>query len=425
MSQDSVMALILAGGSTHTLGLLEKKRTKAAIPIGGMYRLIDFALSSLANSGINRVGVLTQYRPSSLIEHIYFGKPWDLKGRSREVRMLPPYTGENESSWYKGTADAVYQNLNFITDHDPEHVLVLSGEHVYNLDFNKVIAFHKEKKADVTVVVKNLNNPVLNKLSIITDKDSRIISFSDKSAKSKNNLVSLTIYLFNKDVLLREVRKDAKSRVSEHVFAKNILPNLVKNKRVYAYNFDGDWYYISTIRDYWDANMKMLSVKPTIDPEKWGVRTNLEDRKLGDRPSAYIKNEAVISNSRIPRGCIINGEVRNSVLFPGVIIEKGAKVVNSVIMHDSHIGVGAYIENAVLDKDVKIKKMASIGVGRNFENDMFPSEYNTGITVVGKSAIVPENQKIGKNCLIADGVVENDYSSNETKSGACVIKGML
>lgn len=421
----NVLTFILAGGKTRSLGILDDKRAKAAIPFGGIYRIIDFALSNLSNSGIQRIGVLTQYRPSSLIDHLGFGKPWDLVGRSREVRMLPPYTGGEGSSWYKGTVDAVFQNINFIETYAPEHVLIVSGEHIYNLDFNDVYAFHVKKNADVTLVVKALNDNEknLDRFGVVElDAHGRVKSYEEKPAKPKSNCVSLTMYLFKTDVLLKEIQRDARNQTSKHNFGFDIFPQLLKKYNVFGYTHKGPWYYVGNIDEYWHANMLMLGSKPAMDPETWGVRTNADDRDMAERSPAYLSATSSVKNSVISRGCVIHGEVTNSVLFPGVIVEQGARVSNSVIMHDSHISAGSTVERAVFDKDVFLGKRVTIGKGENLPNTVFAEYYHSGITVLGKSTRIPDGMSIGKNCLIFDGVNERTFEEQRVVSGVCVYK---
>lgn len=418
----NVLALIFAGSKTARLSILEEKRTNTAIPFGGNYRLIDFSLSNLANSGIIQVGVLTQYRPSSLIEHINFGKPWDLVGRSREVRMLPPYTAENSNSWYKGTADAIYQNIDYINSKNDQNVLFLSGEDIYKFDFNKLLEFHEAKKADVTIVGKYVKYENLSRFGIIEmDKHNRVINYSEKPKDPKNNLIFISIAILKKEILLEAVTKDATNELSKHNFAADVLPKLIKEKKVYVYLDDEPWYYIGNIREYWEASMKMLSDNPEIDPEIWGVRTNLDDRNKCYRKPAFVKANGNVKNSMIGKGCEIDGEVVSSIIFPGVKIAKGAIVRHSIIMHDCQIGEHAFIDTCVFDKDVKIGAEVNIGVGPNIPNQKEPF-YNSGITVVGKKVKIPSGMIIGKNCLISNYVDQYNFEDNNVSSGSSVFK---
>jgi len=419
----NVLTFILAGGKTKSLGILDDKRTKSAMPFGCIYRIIDFTLSNLSNSGIQRVGVLTQYRPSSLIDHLGFGKPWDLVGRNREVRMLPPYTGGADSSWYKGTVDAVFQNISFIETYAPEHVLIVSGEHIYNLDFNEVYAFHRAKNADVTVVVKHLPEKELGRFGIVElDARGRVKSYEEKPDKPKTNCVSLTMYLFKTDVLLKEIQKDARNQTSKHNFGFDVFPAMLKKYRVFGYVHHGPWYYVGNIDEYWQANMMMLGEHPVMDPEEWKIRTNADDRDMAERTPAYLSATSKVKHSIISRGCIIHGSVSNSVLFPGVVVEQGASVSNSVIMHDSHICEGSIVERAVFDKDVFLGRRVTIGRGENLPNTVFPEYYHSGITVLGKSTRIPDGLNIGKNCLIFDGVTERTFEEQNVVSGTCVYR---
>ncbi|MFC1485030.1 glucose-1-phosphate adenylyltransferase family protein [bacterium] len=421
MIQD-VLALVFAGARTHTLSILEQKRTNASIPFGGNHRLIDFSLSNIANSGITRVGVLTQYKPLSLIEHINFGKPWDLVGRSREVRVLPPYTLESRASWYQGTADAIYRNIDFIQADVHEHVLFMSGEDVYKFDFDELYDFHHSKNADIAIVGKYMEpDTALSRFGIINiDSDGKVLAFNEKPKKPKSNLIYISIALFKKDILLDEIRLDAKDSNSSHNFSADILPNLIKKYKVYTYINKNPWHYIGNIDEYWNTNIQMLKKNTQIDPEKWGIRTNIDDRNSCYRIPAIIKNSANIKNSIISKGCIINGAVKNSVIFPGVRVEKTAKIVDSIVMHDCYISQNCNINKSILDKDVYLEKNVTIGTGPNTKNKEFPHDYYSGISVIGKSVVIPKNLVIGKNCLIFDTANLEKLKNKNIPSGSCI-----
>jgi glucose-1-phosphate adenylyltransferase len=415
------LALILAGGKANALGILEQKRTKAAIPFGGIYRLIDFTLSNLANAGIRRIGVLTQYRPASLIEHIYFGKPWDLIGRSRELRVLPPYIGDGPSSWYKGTADALFQNIDFIKTYKPNQTFVLSGENICKINFNDIYDYHISKKADITMVVKKIKEGDLSRFGIIgMDKNNKIISYEEKPEKPKTRYVSLTIYLFNNDILLKEITSDAKDKCSTHNFSYDLFPKLIKKYKTYAYVYDGPWFYVGNIDEYWQTNMNMLDLNPKIQPEEWGVRTNIDDRMTADRMPAHIDCNDNIKNSIVTRGCSVEGKVINSVLFPGVVVKKNAVIKDSIIMHDSFIDENCVVEKSIFDKDVVLGKNVLIGCGENISNIKYPQYYNSGITVIGKGVNIPSGVKIGKNCLIYDGAKAKSFRDKNIASGTSI-----
>jgi glucose-1-phosphate adenylyltransferase len=417
-----VLALVFAGAKTSTLTILEEKRTNAAIPFGGNYRFIDFSLSNLANSGVRRVGVFTQYRPASLIEHINFGKPWDFVGRSREVRVLPPYIGDKTQSWYKGTADAIYQNIDFIEAGNHDHVFFLSGEDIYKFNFNELYEYHTLKNADVTIVGKYVDYEDLSRFGIIeVDENFRVINYEEKPKNPKTNLIYTSIAIFKKDVLLNAMKKDAEDENSRHSFSGDILPKLIKEKIVYLYENKDPWFYIGNIKEYWETNMKMLN-SFDVNPEQWGIRTNMDDRDRCYRKPAFFMKNSTVKNSIIGKGCEIDGEVISSILFPGVKVEKGAVIKDSIIMHDCHISKGCIIEKSVLDKDVLLNENIFIGMGENIPNEKHPENYNSGITIIGKNVKIPTDVTIGKNCLIYDNVHENNFLEKNIPSGSCVFK---
>ncbi|MDR0676040.1 MAG: glucose-1-phosphate adenylyltransferase [Elusimicrobiota bacterium] len=412
-----VLAIVFAGAKTTTLTILEEQRTNAAIPFGGNYRIIDFSLSNLANSGVRRVGVITQYRPASLIEHINFGKPWDFIGRSREVRVLPPYTDAQNTSWYKGTADAIYRNIDFIESGKHDHVLFLSGDDIYKFNFNDLYEYHLSKNADVTIVGKFVNFENMSRFGIIEiDEHLKVKNFEEKPDKPKNNLIYQSIAIFKKKVLLDAMKNDAKVQASRHSFSGDILPTLIKEKNVYLYENKNPWYYIGTIKEYFETSMKMLN-NFEINPENWGVRTNIDDRDKCYRKPAYIVDNAKINNSILAKGAEVDGEVYNSILFPGVKVKKGAKINDSIIMHDTIIDKNASIEKSVIDKDVVIGANTKVGFGDNIQNEKYPEFYNTGITIIGKKTKVPPDVIIGKNCLIYDHIGEHKFIENNIPSG--------
>lgn len=415
-----VIAMVLAGGRVPALHILSQKRAKAAIPFGGIYRIIDFALSNLMNSRINIIGILTQYKPSSLMDHVGIGASWDFIGRTRYVRILPPYKGEEDSDWYRGTADAVYQNINFIEDHHPDYVIVLSAEHIYSMNYSFVIDFHMSKKADCTIVCKKL--PVLNpsRFGILDiDTEGRVLHYEEKPQIPKGNYYSLGIYVFNTPFLLERLKEDAEWKDSSHSFAYDIIPNLVGKYRLYAYPFTGTWEYCGTIDEYWRLHMDLLKDQPEIDLWNWPIRTNLEDRNISDRPPARCDPSAEVINSLISPGCLIKGRVERSVLSPGVVVEKDALVSDSVIMHDTQISTGALVDKVVADKDVWIGAHAIVGTGNlQVANVAYPSYFYTGVTVLGKSAKIEDHVQIGRNCLIRPGVVVSKSKYSEIPSGS-------
>jgi glucose-1-phosphate adenylyltransferase len=414
----SNLVMLLAGGVGSRLSILGHMRAKPAVPFGGMYRIIDFTLSNVMNSGLDFVGVLTQYKPLSLMEHIGTGAPWDFIGRSRGAKILPPRTGQKDSDWYKGTADAVRQNIDFIENRHPERILILSGDHIYKMDYSELIHFHKKKRADLTIGMMPVPwQDTIHFGIAITDKDNRIIDWEEKPAKARNNLASMGIYVFNADYLLDMLR-----RHKEHDFGKNIIPAALKKDRVFAYPFEGYWRDVGTLKAYWDANMDLLDPRSGLNLANWGVRTNVEEEgRLGDRPPARISSKSSVTNSVISPGCVIEGQVVNSILSPGVYVARGAKVIDSVVMHDSRILAGAEVNKSILDKKVVVGEQAVLGTGlAQIANKENPHHLACGLIVVGKGAEIPARFRVGKNSILYPLLKADDYLSPEIAPGETV-----
>ena len=416
------MAMILAGGQGSRLTIFSSARAKPAVPFGGIYRIIDFSLSNVMHAKINIVGVLTQYRPSSLMDHLRTGAPWDLVGRRHEIKILPPYTGTYGSDWYKGTADAIYQNLWYIKRYRPKNVLILSGDHIYKMDYWKMLLYHEEKNADLTIATMHVPLSEASRFGIMTaNEENRIVRFQEKPQQPESTLASMGVYVFNADMLIEKLEEDAKNPESKNDFGGNIIPGMIENHQVYNYVFKGYWRDVGTVQSYLDANMDMLDPNSGLDLASWEVRTNLEERNVADRPPAKFLSKADVSNSVISRGCIINGTIEHSILSPGVFVEKGAIVKNSVIMHDCVIRENAVVENVVSDKDVVFGKQSQVAVsGENTPNDTYPEYLNTGISVFGKGAMVPDNMTIERNCMVYPQVTEEEYSTSVVKSGQVI-----
>lgn len=414
-----IITLLLAGGVGSRLSILARLRAKPAIPFGGIYRIIDFTMSNIANSNIDVVGVLTQYKPLSLMEHLDNGRPWDLFGKTRLVEILPPKTGEEISDWYKGTSDAVYQNLGFIDDFSPEMVLILSGDHIYHMNYNILIEYHKVKKADATIGLIRVPMAQAHHFGIAEiDAGGRIIDWIEKPKKPRSNLASMGIYIFNTSILKSVLKESAKKNGVD--FAKDIIPLLLqKKKRVYGYEFNGYWRDVGTIKAYWDCNMDLLRNKSELKINDWNVRTNLFVRgEIGNKPSAYISNNGYVVNSYISSGCIIDGTVENSIISTGVIVEKGTRITNSIIFHNSIIKKNSLLVKVIIDKNVLIGTGVKIGVGENKPNKILGKNLSTGISVIGKNAIIPDKMVIGKNCIISSGFNLKVIKSRKIKSGS-------
>ena len=415
------MALILAGGRGERLGILAHERTKPAIPFAGKYRIIDFTLSNCANSGISKVAVLTQYQPLSLIDHIGIGTPWGLAHvNGSGLRLLQPYLAHEEGrNWYKGTADAVYQNLQYIEEQGVELVLILSGDHIYRMDYSDMVELHRKAQADVTLATTPMPYEELSQFGTVTvDEEGRITTFQEKVKKPESNLASMGVYLFNKDILKRCLEEDARLRSSKHDFGRNVLPRLVSgNYKTYAYNFHGYWRDVGTMATYWEVNMDLLELHSSLlfDAD-WPIRTKEELR-----PPAVVSQEGRVVSSIISNGCIIEGRVEHSILSPGVRVGEGAIVKDSIILSDSAIGPHSIVDYSILDKEVVVEAGCHLGCGDNFQiNRREPKVVNTGITIIGKRAKVPAGVKIGRNCIVYHSVVESDFPGSDIQSGETI-----
>lgn len=417
---DNVLAIVLAGGQGERLSILTQERTKPAIPFAGKYRIIDFNLSNCVNSGVYNVAVLTQYQPLSLADHIGIGTPWGLARPDGGIRLLQPYLAREEGrDWYKGTADAVYQNLQYIDEQGAELVLILSGDHVYNMDYADMLKFHEETKADVTLAVTRIPEEELPQFGTVTvDETGQLTDFQEKVKKPKSDLVSMGIYLFKKAVLQRCLEEDAQSITSRHDFGRNVLPRLVGNNKVFAYSFEGYWRDVGTVWGYWEANMDLLEMPPSLlFNVVWPIRTKEEE----ERPPCIVSGTAKVANSLLSTGCIIEGYVEHSVLSPGVKIAESATVKDSIIMSDTTIGPDSVIDHSILDKEVVVEAGCYIGFGEDFQaNRKEPKTLHTGITIVGKRAKVPPGIKIGRNCAIFNNAGEDDFHGPEIQSGETI-----
>ncbi|MDX9691416.1 MAG: glucose-1-phosphate adenylyltransferase [Acholeplasmataceae bacterium] len=387
------LALILAGGKGSRLDILSQRRSKPAMPFAGKFRIIDFTLSNCTQSGIYDIGILTQYLPLSLNEHIGSGKPWDLDRRDSSVTLLQPH-----NYWYLGTADAVLKNLEFIERKEPKYVLILSGDHIYKMDYRKMIKLHEEKNATLTIATQPVPESEVSRFGIMSiNEEDEIIEFEEKPKKSKSNLASMGIYLFNFD-LLKKVLLSIKQ--DDLDFGKHIIPHLIQttSKEVYAYQFKDYWMDVGTYDSYLETNLQMTKDYTELDlyDPTWKVYTKSEDL-----PPVKVGSEASIQNSLVSNGCVIEGTVINSVLSPGVRVGKGSMVKDSVILNSVIIGENVTINRSILDKKVIVGRGATIGHG----NDLTPNREKpdllvSGITVVEKRATIPGNIVIGRNCRI-------------------------
>ena len=420
-NQDQPLVLILAGGVGSRLNNLVHTRAKPAVPFGGIYRIIDFSLSNVMNSGMTQVGVLTQYKPLSLMRHLGTGEAWDFTGRTRGIKILPPRTGSQDSDWYKGTADAVRQNIDFIKAHPAKETIILSGDHIYRMDFDDMQAFHRRKKADITIGMMVVPKEDIHQFGAgITNNDGRIIEWEEKPKVPRTNLASMGIYIFDTEYLLNLLEEDRK----DVDFGMHLIPKAIERDDVFAYPFHDYWRDVGTIQSYWQANMDLLDEESGIAPESWGIRPNVDSSNThaADHPPARFLAGSKCQKSMISAGCIIEGEVYNSVLAPGVEVQKGAVVRDSILFHDVIVHEGGEIDLAVIDKRCHIGKNAIIGCGddKKTVNKAFPTHLYTGITLVGKDSHTPENYIIGRNCIVDMGVQENDFEGKTLKSGETV-----
>lgn len=367
MGKKEIVAMILAGGQGSRLGVLTKDIAKPAVPFGGKYRIIDFPLSNCSNSGIYTVGVLTQYKHLDLNSHIGIGSPWDLDRRDGGVSILPPYQEEKGGHWYKGTANAIYQNIEYVDRYNPEYVLILSGDHIYKMNYDKMLDFHKEKEADVTIAVIDVPLEEASRFGIMnTNENGEIYEFEEKPEMPKSTNASMGVYIFKWDLLKKFLKQDEDDKNSVNDFGKNIIPNMLNaGKKLIAYPFKGYWKDVGTIDSLWQANMDLLNMDNDLDlyDKKWKIYSqNLV------RPAQYIGNKAKIVNSLVVEGCIINGEIKNSIISQGVTVGDNTIIRDSVIMPNAKIGSNVYIEksiigsNAIVDDNYSVYKEGSIEV---------------------------------------------------------------
>ncbi|MCB2294964.1 glucose-1-phosphate adenylyltransferase [Clostridium algoriphilum] len=364
MKKKEMIAMILAGGQGSRLKQLTKTTAKPAVPFGGKYRIIDFSLSNCSNSDIDTVGVLTQYQPLALNSHIGIGSPWDLDRRNGGVTLLPPYQSEDGGNWYNGTADAIYQNTNYIDSYEPEYVLILSGDHIYKMDYSKMLDYHKEKGSDVTIAVIEVPLDEANRFGIMnTREDHSIFEFEEKPEEPQSNLASMGVYIFNWSVLKQLLKEDNFDESSSNDFGKNIIPKMLdNNQKLYAFPYVGYWRDVGTIESFWEANMDLISDNNELDihDDEWKIYT--VNPML---PPQYIGANAKINNALLNEGCIVFGEISNCVLFQGVHVGKNTKITNSVILPNTKIGDNVVIDKAIIGSDVIIGYNTRIGNGHD------------------------------------------------------------
>lgn len=417
-----VIALLLAGGQGSRLGVLTKAIAKPAVLYGGKYRIIDFSLSNCTNSGIDTVGVLTQYQPLELNSHIGIGKPWDMDRINGGVTILSPYLKGEIGEWFMGTANAVFQNIHYVDMLSPKYVVILSGDHVYKMDYSKMLAFHKSRNAEATISVLQVPLEEASRYGIMNaHEDGRIYEFEEKPQKPKSNLASMGVYIFTWEILREYLIKDSEDIHSDHDFGKNIIPAMVgDNGRLYAYNFNGYWKDVGTIQAFWDSNMDLIKRVPEFNLFDPGWRIYTPNPV---KPAHYIGPQGSVKTSLIAEGCLIYGKVRNSVIFPGVYIGEGAEIENSILMSNSRIGENTFIYQSILGEKVQVGSNARIGTGEMVENELKPRIYDSGITVIGTKAALPDQVVIGRNVMVDIDVTRSDFTSLCVPSGKSILKG--
>ena len=419
MIKKEMIAMLLAGGQGSRLGVLTAKVAKPAVSFGGKYRIIDFPLSNCINSGIDTVGVLTQYQPLRLNTHIGIGIPWDLDRNVGGVTVLPPYEKSTSSEWYTGTANAIYQNLDYMSAYNPDYVLILSGDHIYKMDYEVMLDFHKENNADVTIAAMPVPLEEASRFGIvITDDEGKIEDFEEKPAQPRSKLASMGIYIFSWPVL-KEALQELSSQPNCD-FGKHIIPYChSKNQRLFAYEYNGYWKDVGTLSSYWEANMELIDIIPEFNlyEEFWKIYTN-----SGVLPPNYVSEQSVIERSIICNGASIYGEVHNSILGSRVRIGKGAIIRDSIIMNETEIGENCVVDKAIIAENVKVGDNVTIGIGSDIPNKMRPDIYNSGLTTIGEKSVIPFGVQIGKNTAISGVTSKEDYIGGVLESGETLIK---
>ena len=420
MVKKEMIAMLLAGGQGSRLGVLTAKVAKPAVAFGGKYKIIDFPLSNCINSGVDTVGVLTQYQPLRLNAHIGIGIPWDLDRNIGGVTVLPPYEKSKNTEWYTGTANAIYQNLDYMESYNPDYVLILSGDHIYKMDYEVMLDYHKANNADVTIAAMPVPIEEASRFGVVvTDDNHKITEFQEKPEHPKSNLASMGIYIFTWKKLREALIEDNKVH-SNSDFGMHIIPKMLADgETLYAYRFNDYWKDVGTIESYWQANMELIKTVPEFNfyDKFWKIYT-----KTDNQPPQYVGRGAKLQQSIASEGCEVYGEVHSSVLGPDVLIKKGAVVRDSILMENVVIEEGAVVDRCIIDRNNIIGKGAVLGEGENIPNELKPNIYNTGITVVGENSVIPDGVHIGKNCVIYGKTSVEDYTDGVVASGKSVIK---
>ena len=419
MIKKEMIAMLLAGGQGSRLGVLTSKVAKPAVAFGGKYRIIDFPLSNCINSGVDTVGVLTQYQPLRLNTHIGIGIPWDLDRNIGGVTVLPPYEKSTNSEWYTGTPNAIYQNLEDMESYNQEYVLILSGDHIYKMDYEVMLDFHKANNAEVTIAVMPVPMEEASRFGImIADENHRITEFEEKPEHPRSNLASMGIYIFNWKTLKEALIAMADQPALD--FGKHVIPYChEKGAPLYAYEFTGYWKDVGTLSSYWEANMELIDIVPEFNlyEEYWKIYTKSEIQ-----PPDYIAADSVVERSIIGEGSEVYGEVYNSVIGCGVTIGKETVIRDSIIMNQTQIGEGCEINKAIIAENVVVGNQVKLGVGEEAENDTAPHIYNHGLVTIGEKSVIPDGISVGKNSVISGVTAAADYEDSQLASGKTLIK---
>lgn len=419
MIKKEMIAMLLAGGQGSRLGVLTAKMAKPAVSFGGKYRIIDFPLSNCINSGVDTVGVLTQYQPLRLNTHIGIGIPWDLDRNIGGVTVLPPYEKSDNTEWYTGTANAIYQNLDYMETYNPEYVLILSGDHIYKMDYEVMLDYHKEHGADVTIAVMPVPMEEAKRFGImITDETGKITEFEEKPEHPRSNLASMGIYIFNFKVLKEALVKMADQPALD--FGKHIIPYIHdKGMSLYAYEFNGYWKDVGTLESYWHANMELIDIVPEFNlyEEYWKIYTKSEAL-----PPQYLGKDSVAEKSIVGEGSEIFGKVYNSVIGRNVTIGPDAVVRDSIIMNEVNIGAGVICNKAIIAENTVIGDKAILGDGDEAESVVNPGIYNSGIVTIGEKTVVPAGVRVGKNTVILGVTEPEDYPDGVLPGGGAIVK---
>lgn len=419
MIKKEMIAMLLAGGQGSRLGVLTAKMAKPAVSFGGKYRIIDFPLSNCINSGVDTVGVLTQYQPLRLNTHIGIGIPWDLDRNIGGVTVLPPYEKSENSEWYTGTANAIYQNIDYMETFNPEYVLILSGDHIYKMDYEVMLDYHKANGAEVTIAVMPVPMEEAKRFGImITDENKKITEFEEKPEHPRSNLASMGIYIFNWKTLKQALIAKAEQPALD--FGKHIIPYChEQGAPLYAYEFNGYWKDVGTLESYWQANMELIDIVPEFNlyEEYWKIYT-----KSDTLPPQYFSSDSFVERSIIGEGSEIYGKVYNSVIGCGVTIGKDTVVRDSIIMNNTTIGAEGEINKAIIAESVEIADRVRIGGGEDLPSELDPKIYNAGIVTIGEKTVIPSDVSIGQNSVLLGKTVKDDYPDGVLRSGSALIK---